>query len=255
MANTFVWHDLMTSDVKAAEAFYSAVIGWRCADSGMPGQAYTLLYNGDAQVGGIMLTPEENAGVPPMWMGYIGVPDVDEWAGKVTKAGGKIWKGPQDIPGVGRFAVAADPHGAGFILFRGNLETPPEAAPFMAKGHVGWNELHAGDLGEAWAFYAALFGWVADAEHDMGGTVGIYRTFGDGTGGFGFGGMMTKMAETPMPHWLYYFSIGNIDTAVKRVRDNGGAVLMEPHEVPGGTWIAPCLDPQGAMFALIGNRG
>jgi uncharacterized protein len=254
MANKFVWYDVMTTDVKGAEKFYSAVMGWKMADSGMPGMSYTLIHNGGVQVGGIMPVPEENKGMPPMWMGYIGVDDVDAYAEKVKKAGGKIWKEPQDIPGIGRFAVAADPHGAGFFLFKGNLEVAPVAAQFMTKGHIGWHELHAGNAGQAWDFYSGLFGWVKDAEHDMGGPVGVYSTFGDGTGGFGFGGMMTKMPQTPMPHWVYYFSIGDIDAAAKRVADNGGTVMMGPHEVPGGTWIVNARDPQGAEFALIGNK-
>jgi uncharacterized protein len=253
MASKFVWHDVMTTDVKAATDFYCNVVGWRAQDSGMPGVDYTLLYAGDTQVGGIMPIPAENKGMPPMWMGYIGVDDVDAYAEKVAKAGGKIWKGPLDIPGVGRFAVAGDPHGAGFILFKGNGEAMP-VAPFMEKGHVGWNELHAGNLDEAWAFYSGLFDWQKGFAHDMGPEWGLYQTFGETSEGLGMGGMMKKMANTPMPTWTYYFSIGDIDAAASRVKDNGGSVLMEPHEVPGGTWIAPCMDPQGAMFALIGER-
>ena len=253
MTSTFIWHDLMTTDVKAAEEFYSKVVGWRCQDSGMTGQSYTLLMNGDVSVGGIMAVPEESKGMPPIWMGYIGVDDVDAYAQKVIKAGGKIWKGPQDIPGVGRFAVAADPHGAGFILFKGNGEAMP-AAPFMAKGTIGWNELHAGNLDEAWAFYAGIFGWQKGFAHDMGPEWGPYQTFGETPEGLGMGGMMKKMSSAPMPYWIYYFSIGNIEAGAQRVKDNGGTVLMEPHEVPGGTWIAPCIDPQGAHFALIGEK-
>lgn len=254
MVAKFVWYDVMTTDVKAAEAFYSKVVGWRTQDSGMPGQAYTLLMNGDVSVGGIMPIPEENKGMPPMWMGYVGVDDVDAYALKVTAAGGKIWKGPQDIPGVGRFAVAADPHGAGFILFKGNLDTPPEPAPFMAKGHIGWVELHCGNLDEAWDFYSGLFGWQKGFAHDMGEAYGLYQTFGETSEGLGFGGMMKKMPNTPFPTWTYYFSIGDVEAGAQRVKDNGGTVIMEPHEVPGGTWIAPCMDPQGAMFALIGEK-
>jgi uncharacterized protein len=253
MANKFVWYDVMTTDVKAAEKFYAAVIGWKMQDSGMPGPGYTLVLNGHIQVGGIMPVPEENKGMPPMWMGYIGVDNVDEYAKKVTKAGGKIWKEPQDIPGVGRFSVAADPHGAGFILFKGNGVPMPDA-PFMAKGHIGWVELHAGNLNEAWDFYSGLFGWQKGFVHDMGPEWGPYQTFGEISEPPGMGGMMKKMDSSPMPHWTYYFSVGDIDAGAQRVKDNGGTVVMEPHEVPGGTWIAPCIDPQGAHFALIGNR-
>jgi uncharacterized protein len=249
----FVWHDVMTTDMAAAANFYSKVVGWRAQDSEMPGQTYTLLYEGDVTVGGIMPIPEENKGMPPVWMGYIGVDDVDASAGKVESLGGKIWKGPQDIPGVGRFAVAADPQGAGFILFKGNGVAMPDA-PFMAKGHVGWCELHCGNLDEAWAFYTSLFGWVKGFAHDMGPEWGLYQTFGETSAAPGMGGMMKQMANSPSPHWTYYFSVGDIEAGAQRVKDNGGTVVMEPHEVPGGTWIAPCIDPQGASFALIGMK-
>lgn len=254
MANTFIWYDVMTTNVEAAEKFYCAVIGWKTVDSGMPGTVYKLILNGDTQVGGIMPVPEDAKGMPPVWMGYIGVDSVDEYASRVTQAGGKVWKEPRDIPGVGRFAVVADPHGAGFILFKGNGTAMP-AAPFMAKGHVGWNELHCGDLNEAWDFYSELFGWHKGFAHDMGPQYGLYQTFGETSEPPGMGGMMKKMDSSPVPHWTYYFSIGDIDAGAKRVKDNGGAVVMEPHEVPGGSWIAPCIDPQGAHFALIGEKG
>jgi uncharacterized protein len=39
-----------------------------------------------------------------------------------------------------------------------------------------------------------------------------------------------------------------------RVKDKGGKVLNGPHQVPGGSWIVQCLDPQGAMFALVGSH-
>jgi uncharacterized protein len=253
MVNTFVWYDVMTSDTKAAADFYSKLMGWRVEASGMPGAEYNLIYNGEAQVGGIMPIPEDAKDMPPVWMGYVGVGDVDEHATKVTQAGGKVWREPSDIPGVGRFAVVADPHGAGFILFKGNGEAMP-SAPFMANGHVGWHELHAGNLDEAWAFYSGLFGWQKGFAHDMGPEWGLYQTFGETSEPPGLGGMMKKMDSSPMPHWTYYFSVGDIEAGALRVKDNGGTVVMEPHEVPGGTWIAPCIDPQGAHFALIGEK-
>jgi uncharacterized protein len=254
MANKFVWYDVMTTDVEAAKTFYSSVIGWRCEDSGQTGQPYTLCYAGDVQVGGIFAIPEHAKGMPPVWMGYIGVSDVDAYALKITQAGGTVWREPADIPGVGRFAVVADPNGAGFIIFKGNMDAGPAPAPFMATGHVGWNELHCGNLEQDWAFYSGLFGWQKGFAHDMGPEWGLYQTFGETSAPPGMGGVMKKMASSPMPHWTYYFSVGDILAGAQRVKDNGGTVVMEPHEVPGGTWIAPCIDPQGAHFALIGNK-
>ena len=56
-------------------------------------------------------------------MGYISVDNVDTHAGKVTAAGGAIFR--PDIPNVGRFAVVGNPHGAGFVLFRPNASRGP----------------------------------------------------------------------------------------------------------------------------------
>ena len=33
----FVWYELMTTDMAAAETFYKDVVGWNARDSGMPG--------------------------------------------------------------------------------------------------------------------------------------------------------------------------------------------------------------------------
>ena len=69
-----------------------------------------------------------------------------------------------------------------------------------------------------------------------------------------FGGMMTKTEDTPKPFWLYYFNVDGIDAAVLRVQKGGGQVLNGPMQVPGGSWIVQCLDPQGGMFALVAQQ-
>lgn len=244
-AGKFIWYDLMTTDTKAAAEFYSKVIGWQAADSGMT-PPYTVLNMGTSMVGGIMGIPAEAAGAPPSWMGHIGVDDVDGHVARVTAAGGSVVRPPTEIPGVGRFSVVADPHGVGFVLFKPNMEMPE---PVGAPGQTGWRELHAGELESAWAFYSGLFGWTSPSEMDMG-PMGKYRMFATG-GEMPVGGMMTKMPETPAAMWLYYFTVEALDAAMERAREAGGKLLMGPHEVPGGQWIAQYLDPQGAMFAMV----
>jgi predicted enzyme related to lactoylglutathione lyase len=250
---TFVWYDVMTSDTKAAESFYHSVIGWDAKDSGMADRSYTLLSMGPTIVGGLMPIPKDasKAGVGPAWMGYIGVDDVDVYAKRVKAAGGAIHRGPEDIPGVGRFAVAGDPHGAGFMLFRGSSDQVVTPAPAGTPGHVGWRELHAGDREGAFAFYSYLFGWTKGEAVDMG-PMGVYQTFA--IHGAQAGGMMTKTPQTPAPFWLYYFNVEAVDSAVARVKDGGGQILFGPQQVPGGSWIVQCLDPQGAMFAVVGSK-
>jgi predicted enzyme related to lactoylglutathione lyase len=83
---------------------------------------------------------------------------------------------------------------------------------------------------------------------DMGGGM-TYRTFGQGEKMYG--GIYNKPLEMPAPpHWLYYINVDDIEAALDRVKEHGGQVLNGPMEVPGGSRIAQCLDPQGAAFAL-----
>jgi predicted enzyme related to lactoylglutathione lyase len=38
------------------------------------------------------------------------------------------------------------------------------------------------------------------------------------------------------------------------MKQAGSKVLHGPHPVPGGAWILKCIDPQGALFALVGSQ-
>jgi len=177
----FVWYDLMTSDSKAAESFYRSVIGWDAKDSGMADRSYTLFSAGPMMVGGMMPMLEEARaiGARPAWNGYVLIDDVDIYAERVKAAGGAIHRAPEDVPGVGRFSVAADPHGAVFNLFETASDEERAPAAPGTPGHVGWHELHAGDGPSAFAFYSGLFGWTKAEAMDMG-SMGRLSDFHDG---------------------------------------------------------------------------
>ena len=187
----------------------------------------------------------------PGWIGYIGVDDVDACAARIKEAGGGVHHAPEDIPGIGRFAVVADPQGAAFVLFKGASDQSPQAPAPGTPGHVGWHELHARDGVSAFPFYAEFFGWTKAETMDMG-PMGIYQLFA--AGAEPIGGVLTKVEEMPVPCWLYYFNVEAIDAAMERVTAHAGKVINGPHQVPGGSWIAHCFDPQGAMFALVAPK-
>jgi uncharacterized protein len=248
----FVWYELMTTDVEAAKAFYANVVGWGTQDASMPGMAYTLFTAGGASVSGLMDLPEDarRLGFKPGWLGYVGVDDVDATVDRIKQLGGGLHVPPKEIPNMSRFSVALDPQMATIALFKwlqGGQEQPAE---LDAPGRVGWHELLAADWEKAFAFYRELFGWQK-AETDTG-AVGTYQLFS--AAGQTIGGMLTKPSTVPVPFWLYYFNVGDIDVAIKRVKAGSGEILNGPIEVPGGKWIAQCTDPQGAIFALVGKR-
>jgi predicted enzyme related to lactoylglutathione lyase len=242
----FVWYELMTGDPVAAAEFYAAVVGWTMKDAGMPGMTYTLAQVGERQVAGLMGTPPDAGAAPSQWFGYVAVADVDTAAKAVGAAGGNAHRPPADIPGVGRFAVVADPMGAVFMLFQGE-GTPAPDLPFMTPGSIGWHELHTGDHGAAFAFYGGLFGWAKGEGIDIG-PMGLYQLFAT-SGGNPVGGMVTNPLSPP--HWLFYFAVDAIDAGAERIRRAGGTVVHGPHAVPGGAWIVMATDPQGAGFALV----
>ena len=249
----FVWYELMTTDTGAAKAFYGDVDGWGAQDAPMPGMRYTLFMLGDTHVGGLMDLPEDarKMGAPPSWIGYVAVHDVDATAEEVKRLGGAVHVPPRDIPDVGRFAVIADPQGATLALFKSSRPGPDQSPEPMTPGRTGWHELLAADWQKAFAFYSDLFGWQKADAVPMG-EMGVYQLFS--IDGPPIGGMFTKPPMVPVPFWLYYFTVPDIDAAAARVTAAGGQIVMGPTEVPGGAWIVQGRDPQGAMFALVGMR-
>lgn len=114
----FCWDQLLTSDAARAGPFYSAVFGWRVQTVPMgPLGTYHLFKRGALDAAGMLQMPAQ-AAAPSHWLGYVAVPDVDACALAIRELGGKLWVEPSDIPGMGRFAVAADPQGASFAIFR-----------------------------------------------------------------------------------------------------------------------------------------
>jgi uncharacterized protein len=250
----FFWYELMTSDLDAAIDYYTKVVGWTASDMPMPGdssQRYVILNVGERGIGGIMqITDQMHAGgARPGWLGYIHVGDADAAAKRIAQAGGKVLMGPDDIPEVGRFAMAADPGGAPFYVMMPfpRAEMPPldPATP----GVVSWHELYS-SLGDkaAFDFYAGQFGWETVQEMDMG-PMGTYRIFGQD--GVQMGGIMKKPDNVPVSAWGFYVNVDRLDAAVERIEAGGGKVVMGPTEVPGGSWVLQAADPQGAHFALI----
>lgn len=242
----FDWYDLMTNDLAAAKAFYSATIGWKTTkwEQG----DYEMWTVGEQPIGGVMALPAEAkaSGTPPHWMAYIETDDIDATVKKAEKLGGRVYVPPTDIPTVGRFAVLADPQGATFAAIQ--PLTPMGDVPHKA-GFVSWHELNTTDYQAAWKFYSELFGWKPTSAMDMG-PDGQYWMFGlDPQKSLGGMSNVARQHNLP-PHWLYYVTVDDIDATVALIKKHGGKILNGPMDIPGNDKIAQCMDPQGAAFAI-----
>jgi predicted enzyme related to lactoylglutathione lyase len=248
----FAWYELLTTDVAAASAFYGKVVGWGAKDASTPELAYTVVSAGKVPVGGLMELPEEGRrlGATPRWLGYLAVDGIDATASQIARRGGAVLLPPTDS-NIGRVSVVADPQKATFALVDGLTYGSRQPGALDELGHVGWHELLAQDRNTVFDFYGELFGWQKDAADAD--PSDFYHLFS--AAGQAIGGMLTKLASVPQPCWLYYFNVDDISAAAERVNAGGGRMLQGPIELSDNCWIARCVDPQGALFALQGARG
>jgi predicted enzyme related to lactoylglutathione lyase len=113
------WNELNTTDIEAAGAFYSGVFGWTISPFEGSPEPYLAIKNGEGNNGGIR--PASSPGMPPAWLVYFGIEDLDAALESIERLGGAKHAGPIDI-GMARIAVVADPQGAVFALYDGTFE-------------------------------------------------------------------------------------------------------------------------------------
>lgn len=250
---SFIWYELMTPDPDGSKAFYDAVVGWDIEAKPSGELDYRMItIPGGGNAGGVMrLTDDMTAnGARPIWLGYVGVDDVDDTVTALKSAGGGVILPPWSVEGVGRMAMVRDPVGTPFYVMRGASDADSDAFSVDALGHVGWNELSTSDLDGARHFYPKLFGWIDREFMDMG-PMGEYR-FLDHHGTRL--GAMCGVGPGSTPGWRYYFRVESVGASIKQIEAGGGSVVMGPHDVPTGDTIVIAKDPHGAEFSLVGGK-
>jgi predicted enzyme related to lactoylglutathione lyase len=242
----FAWHELHTTDRARALAFYSQLAGWEVKEVPMgPGELYGLCLMNGRDIAGVMKS-KAAPHVPPHWLPYIAVEDVDATAAKVDELRGKILSQPMDIPDVGRFAVAKDPQGAAFALYKHAKPYEPEPA-VPPPGAFCWDELSTSDPEAAEKFYKALFGYSVEAS-DMG-PAGTYRILKRGDRQTG--GIMKMPPAVPQPHWLAYLAVKDVDASTRRAKELGATIHAPPADIPKVGRFSVIADPTGASIALF----
>jgi hypothetical protein len=257
---SFIWYELMTTNADAAAAFYGVVIGWTVhpPEPGSP-IAYRMITRSDGggQGGVLQLTSEmEAGGAHPAWVPYLYADDLDAVIAAILADGGRLLAPRMDIP-EGSFAMVTDPAGTPFYLMRPN---PPADQPKAESDvwsrekaqHVRWNELPSPDPEGAKAFYARHFGFAFNDVMPMG-PMGDYCFMDQGD--LRLGAIMPRQNPQQPALWTLYFGVPDIDASAAAITAAGGTILFGPHEVPGGEYNVIALDPQGAVFGLVGPKG
>lgn len=247
--NTFCWTELMTSDTDGAKAFYQDIFGWNLIENPIgPGQVYIMAQLKEKNVAAMykMNEAQRRQHIPPNWLSYISVSDVDGVVAKARELGAAVTVEPMDVFNVGRMAVLTDPQGAVFALWQPKEHIGAERV--NEPGTLCWNELYTRDVDGSGSFYTAVFGWdsqTAEMAH------GTYTSFMNGERPAG--GMLEiqkEWGDVP-PHWMVYFAVDDCDATVKKAESLGGKVINPPADVPGVGRFAIATDPQGAAFSVI----
>ncbi len=112
------WTDLTVPDAPAVRDFYAGVIGWTPSDVDMGGYSDFNMNRADGTpVAGVCHARGVNADLPPQWLIYVRVADLDASLAQCRALGGAIVAGPRGFGPTSRYAVIRDPAGAAAALF------------------------------------------------------------------------------------------------------------------------------------------
>lgn len=108
------WFDLAVPDATKVRDFYQKVVGWTSTDVEMGGyQDYCMNEPATGKtIAGVCHARGVNEGLPPQWLIYINVVNLDESMAQCKMHGGSVVYGPRDMGSYGRMCVIRDPAGA-----------------------------------------------------------------------------------------------------------------------------------------------
>ena len=121
MANPFVHIELHTKDVTKAKDFYTKLFDWKLEDIPMPGGegSYTMINVGEGTGGGMFTNPDP--AVPPHWLAYVGVDDIEASTNKARELGATVVQDVMPVGDHGWFSVIIDPTGATFAMWKSKM--------------------------------------------------------------------------------------------------------------------------------------
>jgi len=252
-----IWADLVTSDLLAAEGFYTGLFGWTFATQKSGSVDYAIALHDGRAIGGVLQKPiPAGEHRQPAWLTFIAVRDVDAVNRAAIDAGAKSLASPKSYPGRGRQAVLADPEGAVFAVLASSSGDPPDV--LVNEGEWIWTSLLVNDPQASADFYKKVFGYQVFDLPSEDGSVHELLASEDYA--------RVSVNSLPAgghrhPHWLNFVRVPDAAEAAVKAVTLGGRVLVAPFEDRHGGKIAVVADPMGAPIGVMewaetpGNQG
>jgi len=127
----FSWHELVTTDWRAALSFYQRLFGWEATsamDMGPEMGTYQMYGFNKRAIGGMFNKTPQMPG-PPAWLPYIKVADAKAAAATIARLGGRVVHGPAEVPGGDLTVQAFDLQGGMFALHSVKATVARKARP------------------------------------------------------------------------------------------------------------------------------
>jgi predicted enzyme related to lactoylglutathione lyase len=241
----FVWFDLATDDVDAAKRFYGAVFGWSFRELGGWTDRYTLIRQGNRDIGGVFAVSKDDVPRHARWVSLVSVEDAARAIGVIQKSGGQVLFGPKHLARRGTHALVRDAEGALFAVLQTESGDPPDIP--VAVGDFFWVDLFAKDPAKTAEFYRAVAGYEVTQESLGNGIERLVLA----SGGFARAGISPLPAGVTEPGWLPYVLVDDVPGILRRARDAGGTVLVEPSTELLDGRLAVLADPSGAVLGIV----
>ena len=117
-AGKIEWHDLTVMNADDVKSFYEAVVGWKPQALSMGDyDAYVMMQDEENAAGGVCHARGGNADLPPQWLMYVNVENLDASLQACVNAGGKIIGAKRKMGNDGRhYCLIQDPAGAHMMI-------------------------------------------------------------------------------------------------------------------------------------------
>lgn len=239
------WADAMFTDVEGAKSFYGDVLGWTFGEASSQYGNYTQAY-ADGKAVAAVVPPVPGQEGESQWCLYLAATDAAATAARIRDNGGAVLLEPMQVGDFGTMCLARDPGGVVFGVWQAGLHEGFEAVD--VPGAYSWAEIYTREPGRSDAFFPAVFSYGTKQIQDDNVDFRVYDIGGDA-----LLGRMAMTEEFPAevpPYINVYFDVPDVDEAVAKAVERGGALKFGPMDSPFGRFAA-LSDPQGANFSVI----
>ncbi|RLA04310.1 MAG: VOC family protein [Gammaproteobacteria bacterium] len=239
----FVWADLYSNDIASSIDFYTKTFGWSVIKIGDKNDVYYLFMSDDKAVAGVIDRPAEQEGaVEALWIGSIGVQNIQQVVDSAKSEGSTVLMNPSNFDLFGTRAVIADPRGSIFSLLDIGSINPDNKKHLSDRW--GWAQLFSINPKKASGFYYSVFDYKIN-KGEPPRMKSIYILYSHDTAQAGIAKLPSNYEQRD--HWINFIEVDNVKDTITKATENGAKLISDLKE---DQRLAVIVDPNGAFLGL-----